>query len=90
MPSYASQRRYHSTLLLCRIVTSFLLCLCGFLLGGICTLLALLLFNQGEVSAIWPPSPSEIVFLVIGSLIGGGLGVWTGVLTELEWHKDKR
>ena len=79
--------RHRSVLASCHLAIAFVLCLCGLLLGGLC---ALLLFEQGEVSAIWPPSPLEMIFLSLGSLIGGGLGVWTGVLTEMEWRKDKR
>jgi hypothetical protein len=88
MSPHASQRRCRSLLVVYRITSFFLLCLCGFLFGGAGVLLFLLLFGQNELSTIWPPSPFEVVCLGLGSLIGGSLGIWAGVRSEMEWRKD--
>ena len=87
MPLHAPRRSYRSALVVCRVVTFILLCFCGFLCGGACVLLAFLLFEPSEIAVIWPPSPIEVVLLGLGSLVGGGLGIWAGVCSEMEWRK---
>lgn len=90
MPLRTSQRSYRFALAACRVVSFFLLCLSGLLFGGVCALFTLLLFEQSEISTVWPPSPFEVVFLGLGSLIGVSLGIWAGVRSEMEWRKDER
>lgn len=85
MPLHTEHRGY--ALVTCQVITFFLTILCGFLFGGVCVLLALLLFEPNETSTIFPPSPDLMVLLGLGCLIGVCLGIWIGVVTERAWHK---
>ncbi len=66
MPLHAPQRSYHY-----RVVSFILLCLCGFLFGGACVLLAFLLFEPSDTNL-----RSKGQFLSVGTGLAPVRGVW--------------
>lgn len=60
-PEHLSQRSYYSALVIWRVVSFILLCLCGFLIGGAGVFLVLLLLESNEILTFFPLSPFEIV-----------------------------